>query len=132
MNKLTKLGVSALCGSLAAISTANAGDMTVTGGVDMSWISLPKAETGNPIGIGSNYTLSGSGELDNGWSVALSIAATNRMAYSTTNVPVTVPSLGFGINPLGPNTFPCLPILPIIAGVHTNFVKSNLFIADKL
>ena len=31
MNKLTKLGVSALCGSLAAISAANAGDLTVTG-----------------------------------------------------------------------------------------------------
>jgi outer membrane protein OmpU len=60
----------------------------------MSWISLPKAETGNPIGIGSNYTLSGSGELDNGWSVAIAIAATNRMAYSTTNVTVTVPSIG--------------------------------------
>jgi outer membrane protein OmpU len=94
MNKYTKLGVSALCGSLAAVSTANAGDLSVSGGVDMSWISLPKAETGNPIGIGSNYTLSGSGELDNGWSVALSIAATNRMAYSTTNVTVTVPSMG--------------------------------------
>ena len=94
MNKYTKLGVSALCGSLAAVSAANAGDLSVSGGVDMSWISLPKAETGNPIGIGSNYTLSGSGELDNGWSVALSIAATNRMAYSTTNVTVTVPSLG--------------------------------------
>ena len=94
MNKYTKLGVSVLCGSLAAVSTANAGDLSVSGGVDMSWISLPKAETGNPIGIGSNYTLSGSGELDNGWSVALSIAATNRMAYSTTNVTVTVPSIG--------------------------------------
>ena len=94
MNKYTKLGVSALCGSLAAVSAANAGDLSVSGGVDMSWISLPKAETGNPIGIGSNYTLSGSGELDNGWSVALSIAATNRMAYSTTNVTVTVPSIG--------------------------------------
>ena len=39
MNKLTKVGLSALCGSLAAVSAANAGDMTVTGGVDMSWIS---------------------------------------------------------------------------------------------
>jgi outer membrane protein OmpU len=94
MNKYTKLGVSALCGSLAAVSTANAGELSVSGGVDMSWISLPKAETGNPIGIGSNYTLSGSGELDNGWSVAIAIAATNRMAYSTTNVTVTVPSIG--------------------------------------
>ena len=40
MNKITKLGVSALCGTLAAVSAANAGEMTVTGGVDMSWISL--------------------------------------------------------------------------------------------
>ena len=40
MNKLTKIGASALCGSLAAISSANAGDLTVTGGADLSWISL--------------------------------------------------------------------------------------------
>jgi len=40
MNKLTKVGCSALCGSLAAISAANAGDMTVTGGADLTWISL--------------------------------------------------------------------------------------------
>jgi hypothetical protein len=91
---MTKLGVSALCGSLAAVSAANAGDLTVSGGVDMTWISMPKAQTGNPIGIGSNFTLKGDGEMDNGWTVALSIAAKNRLAYSTTNVTVTVPSLG--------------------------------------
>ena len=61
MNKLTKVGVSALCGSLAAVSAANAGELTVTGGVDMSWISLPKENTGNPLGIGSNVSFSGSG-----------------------------------------------------------------------
>ena len=27
MNKITKLGVSALCGSLAAVSSANAGEL---------------------------------------------------------------------------------------------------------
>jgi len=94
MNKITKLGVSALCGSLAAVSAANAGDMTVTGGVDMSWISLDDEVTGNPIGMGSNLTFSGSGDLDNGWSVALSVAMTNSDVYSNTNVTVTVPSLG--------------------------------------
>ena len=94
MNKMTKLGVSALCGSLAAVASANAGDLSVSGGVDMSWQSFDDTQTGNPIGIGSNYTLSGSGELDNGWGVALSIAATNQMAYSNTNVVVTVPSIG--------------------------------------
>ena len=91
---MTKLGVSALCGSLAAVSSANAGELSVTGGVDMTWISMNDAQTGNPIGIGSDMTFAGSGELDNGWGVALSIAAKNRLAYSTTNVTVTVPGLG--------------------------------------
>jgi len=94
MNKLTKIGVSALCGSLAAISSANAGDLSVTGGVDMSWISLDDEVTGNPLGIGSNVTFSGSGELDNGWSVALSVANTNANVYSNTNVTVGVPGMG--------------------------------------
>ena len=96
MNKLTKVGLSALCGSLAAVSSANAGEMTVTGGVDMSWISLGggTANTGNPIGMGSNLTFSGSGELDNGWGVALSVAMLNQDAYSNTNVVVTIPTMG--------------------------------------
>jgi outer membrane protein OmpU len=94
MNKLTKIGASALCGSLAAVSAANAGEMTVTGGVDMSWTSLPKADMGNPIGIGSNLTFAGSGELDNGWSIAYTVANTNAQAFSNANVVVTIPGLG--------------------------------------
>jgi len=83
-----------LCGSLAAMSAANAGDLSVTGGVDMSWITLDNTTTGNPIGMGSNLTFAGSGELDNGWTVALSVAMTNSDVYSNTNVTVTVPTLG--------------------------------------
>jgi len=94
MNKMTKLGVSALCGSLAAVSSANAGDLSASGAVDMTWISMDDENTGNPIGISSNYTLSGSGELDNGWGVALAIQIGNKNIYSNTNVVVTVPSIG--------------------------------------
>jgi len=94
MNKVTKLGVSALCGSLAAVSAANAGELSVTGGVDMSWINYEGAVTGNPIGMGSNLTFKGSGELDNGWGVALSVAMTNADIYSNTNVIVTIPAMG--------------------------------------
>ena len=36
---------------------------------------------------------------------------------------VTVPSLGFGINPLGPKIFPSLPNLTIIFGVDISFSK---------
>jgi len=96
MNKLTRVGLSALCGSLSAVSVANAGDMTVTGGVDMSWISLSGGDgvTGNPIGMGSNLTFKGSGELDNGWTFDLTVAMLNQDAYSNTNV--TIDMLGFG------------------------------------
>jgi hypothetical protein len=94
MNKLGKIGVSALCGSLAAISAANAGDLTVTGGIDLTWMSEDDQTTGNPIGMGSNYTLKGSGELENGWSVDLSIANGNSSAYSSTNVTIGLPGLG--------------------------------------
>ena len=94
MNKLTKIGVSALCGSLASFSAANAGDMTVTGTVDMSWISLDDESVGNPLGMGSNVSFAGSGELDNGWGVKLAIDATNALAYSSANVTVSIPGLG--------------------------------------
>jgi hypothetical protein len=94
MNKLTKIGASALCGSLAAVSAAHAGELTVTGGADMTWISLDKEVTGNPIGIGSNMGFTGSGELDNGIGVALGIYHANTNSYTETNVQITVPSLG--------------------------------------
>ena len=94
MNKLTKIGVSALCGSLAAVSAANAGDMTVSGGVDLSWISMGQTNTGNPLGMGSNVSFTGTGELDNGWGVKFAVDAKNTLAYSSANVTVTVPGLG--------------------------------------
>jgi len=94
MNKLTKIGASALCGSLAVISAANAGELTVTGGIDMTWMSEEDQTTGNPIGLGSNYALKGSGELDNGWTVDLKIAQGNAAAYSSTNVTIGLPGLG--------------------------------------
>ena len=94
MNKLTKYGVSALCGSLAAVSAANAGGMTVSGGVDLSWISMDQTNTGNPLGMGSNVSFTGTGELDNGWGVKFAVDAKNTLAYSSANVTVTVPGLG--------------------------------------
>jgi len=94
MNKLTKVGCSALCGSLAAISAANAGDLTVTGGADMTWVSKSGQVTGNPIGIGSNFSLKGDGELDNGWTVGLTIAHTNGGAYSSAVIDLGLGGLG--------------------------------------
>ena len=74
MNKLSKLGVSALCGSLAAISSANAGDLTATGSAHLTYLSQEGSVTGNPIGMASAVSFIGEGELDNGWGVKLTIA----------------------------------------------------------
>jgi len=94
MNKLTKVGCSALCGSLAAISAANAGDLSVTGGADVTYLSHGATVTGNPIGMASAVTFKGSGELDNGWTFALTIAEGDGVAYSATNVDIVMGGLG--------------------------------------
>ncbi len=94
MNKLTKYGCSALCGSLAAISAANAGELSVTGGADMTWVSKGGDVNGNPLGIGSNYSLLGSGELDNGWTYDLTIANGNSNAFSAAIIKVGMGGLG--------------------------------------
>ena len=56
MNKLTKVGLSALCGSLASISAANAGTLEVLGTATATWTNLGGQVTGNPIGMASGIT----------------------------------------------------------------------------
>ena len=72
MNNLKKLGLTALAGSLAAVS-ANAGEMSVSGSFNATYVTID-GNTGTPasdhgIGLGNDkdVTFSGSGELDNGW-----------------------------------------------------------------
>ena len=66
MNKLTKIGVSALCGSLATVASAQAGEMTVAGSASATYMSLTDEVTGNPLGMATGMTFTGTGELDNG------------------------------------------------------------------
>jgi outer membrane protein OmpU len=66
----------------------------VSGGADLSYSSVEKIVTGNPIGMGSNMTFTGTGELDNGTAFTLSLAHTNQAAYSSGNVTLDMPSLG--------------------------------------
>ena len=94
MNKLTKIGVSALCGSLAAVSAAHAGSMSVAGGATATYTQVEGVVTGNPLGMASNMTFSGSGELDGGQKVDLTISHTDQDAYSSANIKLTTNSLG--------------------------------------
>ena len=76
MNKLTKIGLSALAGSLVAVS-AHAGSMSVSGSAS---ITISDTDVDNTIGtaaegnlwtMGDSLTFSGGGELDNGMTVAV-------------------------------------------------------------
>jgi outer membrane protein OmpU len=94
MNKLTKIGVSALCGSLAAVASAQAGTMEVLGGATATYSSNEGAVTGNPIGMNTGLTFKGSGELDNGSTFTLTITQADQIAYSAGSIAITTPSMG--------------------------------------
>ena len=94
MNKLTKIGVSALCGSLASVAAANAGSMDVTGGASATYTSLSDTVVGNPLGMTTALTFTGNGELDNGSTFKVTINYDNKTAYSAAAIALTTPSLG--------------------------------------
>ena len=63
------MGITALAGSLAAVS-AQAGEMSVNGSANVTWVQSDATE-GKSIGSDKGLTISGSGELDNGWTFSL-------------------------------------------------------------
>jgi outer membrane protein OmpU len=76
MNKLKKIGLSALAGSLVAMSV-NAAEMTVSGGAALTYSDTGGATTGNSFTMGDGLTFTASGELDNGLSVSSSYVLDN-------------------------------------------------------
>ena len=71
MNTFKKVGLTALAGSLV-VSTAMAGEMSVSGGASIGLKNTSKTATGKSWTMGNQLTFSGSGELDNGMNVSLS------------------------------------------------------------
>jgi hypothetical protein len=94
MNKLTKIGVSALCGTLAAVSAANADALTVKGGATATWTDLSYGDTGNPLGMATAMTFAGSGELDNGSAIAINIALDDKNTYSASDMSLDIAGVG--------------------------------------
>jgi outer membrane protein OmpU len=69
MNKINKIGLTALAGSLVAIS-AQAAEMTVSGATLLTYTSEDSSEvTGNPLGMKTNLSFKASGEV-NGYTVS--------------------------------------------------------------
>jgi hypothetical protein len=94
MNKITKIGLSALCGSLASVSVVNAGSLDVTGTADLTWSSLGGQVTGNPIGMNTGLSFTGNGELDGGQTFSVLMAHTDKATWSSSNITLNTNSAG--------------------------------------
>jgi outer membrane protein OmpU len=92
MNNLKKLGVTALAGSLVAVS-AQAGEMGVNGAANFTWAQKDGTE-GKSIGTDKGLTVSGSGELDNGWTFYVGTYLSDTMTMSTHVTTLTMGSMG--------------------------------------
>ncbi len=84
MNKLAKIGLTALAGSLVATS-AFAGSMSVSGSAKVTYQGAKGNSAVNPYSNSKGITFSGSGELDNGMTVSTGYTMTNA-AFSSTYV----------------------------------------------
>ncbi len=77
--KLTKILVA--LSFLFAISTANAGELTVTGSMEATYNSQSGGTTGNPLGMDRELKFSGSTELDNGITVSVMQDTSDALAF---------------------------------------------------
>jgi outer membrane protein OmpU len=93
MNKMKKIGLTALATSLVA-SSAFAGEATVSGSVGYTWATTggntgtPGNDHGKGFGTDNSLAFNYSGDLDNGWSV--SGYTTLQDAFSLTSSAVTL------------------------------------------
>ena len=82
MNTFKKIGLTALAGSLVAVSV-NAADLSVTGAAGITFAGQDKTAKGNGWSMTDNMTFAGSAELDNGWTVSTSFLLDNSDGVSS-------------------------------------------------
>jgi len=87
MTNLKKLGLTALAGSLVA-TTGYAGELSLNGTAKASYTGGDTVSvTGNPYSMSTAVTLSGSGELDNGMNIALTMVTdTGSTTFSSSSL----------------------------------------------
>ena len=102
MNNLKKVGLTALAGSLAMFS-AHAGEMSISGSAEATYTSNSGSDaggnaggmSGNPFGLSHDIDITGSGELDNGWTYKVNTDfAGQDMGADSTTLMMDMGSLG--------------------------------------
>jgi outer membrane protein OmpU len=80
--------------SFALLSSANAGELSVTGSAKATWTNVSGTESGKQIGIANELLFSASGEMDNGYTWTYSVA----LDPTTTGAAATTTAYGAAIN----------------------------------
>ena len=102
MNNFKKVGLSALAGSLALATSAQAFDASVSVESQAVFSSAEQvnktsqAPNGKGIGVDTDIAFSGSGELDMGWTVSVShvLDTAEAVTNSSTQMAVGMGSMG--------------------------------------
>ena len=99
MNKLKKVGLTALAGSLVATSVY-AGELSVSGSASITLANQDKLNKGNGFTMTDSVVFSGSGEMDNGWVVSASFELDQGAADTKTGATAAGPfdSHSFSVN----------------------------------
>ena len=93
MNKLKNIGISALAGTLVSLSAAQAGGVSVSGAMELSYTMLDHDEvTGNPLGMKKNISFGGSGDLSDGGGVtwAYGVGMTDAFGLSSATMSINM------------------------------------------
>ena len=98
MNNFKKVGLTALAGSLVAVS-AHAGELSVSGGVNITLKHGNSASdsnvSGRGIGTDKDVAFTGGGELDNGTTFSVTTATTDQQTDLTSGyITISTPSFG--------------------------------------
>ena len=93
MINIKKVGLTALAGSLAAV-TAQAGELSVTGSANVTYVTKSGANTAQSLGNDKDVKFSGSGELDNGWTFAIHTLTKDDFTVSSSATVITMGSMG--------------------------------------
>jgi outer membrane protein OmpU len=107
MNNLKKIGLSALAGSLVAVS-AQAGELSVTGAASLTFSNADTkshAAEGNQWTMGDSVTFAGSGEMDNGMTISVSYELDGDAADTANSNEMDSMSMTLDTNGMGTITF---------------------------
>ena len=89
---IKKIGLTALAGALVSVS-ANAAELSVTGGASIGFAGEEKQATGNGWTMNDGITFSASAEMDNGWTVSTSMlidSSDTAASYGIDNRSLTI------------------------------------------